>query len=115
MIFIVQFLSTLVKDLVRQRQSRNLKYNDVLNNLIEVAAEHSEMTEDIMYKTCVQFFTDGYETASQVFGVLIYFLTVNPDVQSRLQDDIDELFDGKEPGEELSQDDVTGLKYLDQV
>ena len=51
---------------MRQRRSARLQYRDVLNSLIEVAAEHVEMTDEIMYKTCVQFFTDGYETASQV-------------------------------------------------
>ena len=40
---------------------------------------------------------------------------MNEEIQSKLQDDIDELFEGKEPGEELSQDEVTGMKYLDQV
>ena len=50
-----------------------------------------------------------------MFGVLLYFLTMNPDVQSKLQDDIDDLFDSKRPGEPVTQDDVTGLKYLDQV
>ena len=60
-----QFLSTLCKDLVKQRRIRKMEYNDVLNNLIEVAAEHMGMTEDIMYKTCVQFFTDGYDSAAQ--------------------------------------------------
>ena len=53
--------------MVKHRRSNNLQYNDVLNNLMEVAAEHPEMTEEMMYKTVVQFFTDGYETASQVF------------------------------------------------
>ena len=50
-----------------------------------------------------------------MFGVLIYFLTMNPEVQSKLQDLIDDLFESKSPGEPVSQDDVTGLKYLDQV
>ena len=40
---------------------------------------------------------------------------MNPEVQSKLQDDIDDLFDSKSPGEPVTQDDVTGLKYLDQV
>ena len=53
--------------MVKHRRTRHLQYNDVLNNLIEVAAEHPEMTDEMMYKTVVQFFTDGYETASQVF------------------------------------------------
>ena len=59
-------MSTLCKDIVRQRKNRNIQHKDVLNNLIEVASDHPEMSDEILYKTCVQLFTDGYETASQV-------------------------------------------------
>jgi len=110
-----KFLSTLCKDLVKQRRLRKMQYNDVLNNLIEVAAEHTEMTEEIMYKTCVQFFTDGYDSAAQTFGVLLYYLTINPDIQEKLQSDIDDLFETDAPGEEISQEDINNMKYLDQV
>ena len=48
-------------------------------------------------------------------GVLVYYLVVYPEVQSRLQEEIDELFDGKDEGEDLTQDDITGMAYLDQV
>ena len=48
-------------------------------------------------------------------GVLVYYLVVYPEVQSRLQEEIDELFDGKDEGEDLTQDDITGMVYLDQV
>ena len=92
-----------------------MQYNDVFNNLIEVAAEHTEMTEEIMYKTCVQFFTDGYDSAAQTFGVLLYYLTINPDIQEKLQADIDDLFETKAPGEGVSQEDINSMKYLDQV
>ena len=34
--------------------------------MIEVSKVNPEMTEEIMYKSCVQFFNDGYETASLV-------------------------------------------------
>ena len=40
---------------------------------------------------------------------------MNPDVQSKLQDEIDDLFESKRRGEVVTQDDVTSLKYLDQV
>ena len=56
---------------MKQRRIRKMEYNDVLNNLIEVAAEHMGMTEDIMYKTCVQFFTDGYDSAAQALEKFI--------------------------------------------
>ena len=47
--------------------------------------------------------------------MLVYYLVVYPEVQSRLQEEIDELFDGKDEGEDLTQDDITGMAYLDQV
>ena len=109
----------------------------MLNNLIEVSKINPDMTDEILYKTFVQFFGDGYESASQVnamcmedersiniyfcikcvqvFGFLIYQIVVNPDVQTKLQQEIDDVFDGKEEGEDLSADDITNMTYLDQV
>ena len=103
------------RDVVKQRENNNLQFNDMLNNLIEVSKQYPEMTEEIMYKTCVQLFSDGYETASSVFGVLVYYLAVYPEVQEQLQEEIDEVFDSKTDGEEIDQGDVTNMKYLDQV
>ena len=48
-------------------------------------------------------------------GVLTFYLAAYPDVQEKLQDEIDELFDSKDDGEELQAEDLTGMKYLDQV
>merc|ERR1712227_188931 len=39
-----------------------------------------------------KFFGDGYESASQVFGFLIYQIVVNPDVQAQLYEEIDDIF-----------------------
>jgi len=110
-----KYISNLCKSVVKQRLDQKLQYNDMLNSLIEVSKEHPEMTEEIMYKTCIQFFSDGYESAGMVFGVLAYYLAVYPDVQSRLQDEIDDLMEGKEEGEELTQEDITSMTYLEQV
>ena len=46
---------------------------------------------------------------------MIYQIVVNPDVQTKLQQEIDDVFDGKEEGEDLSADDITNMTYLDQV
>ena len=80
----VQYLDKLCRDVVRQRRSGGAQHHDMLNNLIEVAKVRGngwmmmtwhvslhkkvnpDMTEEIMYKTCVQFFGDGYGSASEV-------------------------------------------------
>ena len=51
----------------------------------------------------------------EAFGVVLYYLVVYPDIQRRLQDEIDEIFDGKSEDEELEADDITNMTYLDQV
>lgn len=61
----VQYLSKLCREIIKQREKQNLQYNDMLNNLIELSKINPDMTEEMMIKTCVQFFGDGYETASQ--------------------------------------------------
>ena len=42
-------------------------------------------------------------------------MTVYPDVQAKLQDEIDDLFESKDDGEEITSEDVTNMTYLDQV
>ena len=59
-------MSKLCREVIRQREKQNLQYNDMLNNLIELSKINPDMTEEMMIKTCVQFFSDGYESASQV-------------------------------------------------
>ena len=51
----------------------------------------------------------------QVSGVLIYYLTVYPEVQARLQEEIDELFETEDDTDEITADDITNMTYLDQV
>ena len=71
MILDFQYISNLCKSVVKQRLDQKLQYNDMLNSLIEVSKEHPEMTEEIMYKTCIQFFSDGYESAGMVRIIMI--------------------------------------------
>ena len=105
----------------------------MFNNLIEVSKVNPDMTEEVMYKTAVQFFSDGYDSAAlvslrsivltikvnsfqmQVVCVCLYYLAVNPDVQHKLQEEIDEMFESKDEGEEIDADDITNLRYLEQV
>ena len=79
---IFQFISNLCKSVVKTRKDQNLQYNDMLNSLIEVSKEHLEMTEEIMYKTCTQFFTDGYESAGMVMDANGWMITIHTHIVS---------------------------------
>ena len=92
-----------------------MEVRDVLGNLMQVAEENPDMTEEMMYKTCVQFFTDGYDTASQALSVLMYHLARNPDIQEKVHDEIDAIFDEKNEGDHIDEKDLSKMPYLDQV
>ena len=38
-----------------------------------------------------------------------------PEVQTKLQEEIDEVVEGKDEDEEIHADDITNMSYLDQV
>ena len=59
-------MNKVLGDIVKQRKQQNLQYNDMFNNLIEVSKVNPDMTEEVMYKTAVQFFSDGYDSAALV-------------------------------------------------
>ena len=104
-----------MENIVEKRKQSGQEVKDILQNLIDVGKENPEMTSEMIYKTCVQFFTDGYGTASMALSVLLHHLAYNPDVQERIQEEIDSVFDSKEEDKELEQEDFNSLQYLDQV
>jgi len=109
------FFMKLCKQIVEHRKQSGQEVKDVLQNLIDVGKENPEMTPEMMYKTCVQFFTDGYDSASMALSVLLHHLAYNSDVQERIQEEIDGIFDSKEEDGEIEQEDFNSLQYLDQV
>jgi len=110
-----KFFSNLCRRIVHERKNLKMEVKDVLGNLINVAEENPAMTEEMMYKTCVQFFTDGYETASAAISVLIYYLAVNQEIQEKVQEEIDEMFENKGENTQVEEKDLNGMPYLDQV
>ena len=50
-----------------------------------------------------------------MLSVTVYYLTVYPEIQTKLQEEIDELFENKNDGEEIEADDITKMTYLDKV
>lgn len=72
-----------------------------------------EWTENDIVAQAVLFFIAGFETASTLLCFLVHELTINPEVQKKLQDEIDDLI--AEKGETLNYNDLMRLKYLDMV
>jgi len=61
----------------------------------------------------VSFFLAGFETVSTLLCFATHLLATHPDVQSRLQEEIDMTL--KKDGGNLTYEAVHGMKYLDMV
>lgn len=106
-----------MRECVKQRKNGKLIGNDIFGTLIQIHLNSpEECTEEMLIKTATQFSSAGYGTTAESFNSLLYFVAVNPEVQSKLQEEIDAVFDGKQLEEdEFTDDDLIDLKYLDYV
>jgi cytochrome P450 family 9 len=130
----------LITDTIRQRRLSKIKRNDLVDLMMAAAKTEldsdeekdsgiSEDTEDESSKLCykrkgkelddeliiataVVLFVTGYETTSTALSLLLWLLAKNPEVQTKLQSEVDR---ATENGGELGYDQIQALEYLDMV
>ena len=73
----------------------------------------TEWDDDDLAAQVVLFFLAGFDTASTLLCFATHLLATHPDVQSRLQEEIDMTLN-KDEGN-LTYEAVQGMKYLDMV
>jgi cytochrome P450 family 9 len=73
----------------------------------------TEWDDDDMAAQVVLFFLAGFDTASTLLCFAAHQLATHPDIQSRLQEEIDMTLD-KDRGK-LTYEAVQNMKYLDMV
>ena len=91
--------------------------NDVLSTLIRIQEENPDDLDQIaLEKTVMQYLFDGYNTTAEAATGIIAFLISHPKVLSKLQGEIDDVFDAKEEGDiDLSDTDINEMNYLDCI
>jgi len=70
--------------------------------------------DDDLYAQCFIFFFAGFDTISTVMTFISYELMINPDVQTKLQEEIDEMNERLD-GKKVNYEQIQGMKYMDQV
>ena len=73
----------------------------------------TEWDDDDLTAQVVLFFLAGFDTASTLLCFASHLLATHPDVQSRLQEEIDITLN--KDGGNLTYEAVHGMKYLDMV
>ncbi|XP_055345482.1 cytochrome P450 3A24-like isoform X2 [Paramacrobiotus metropolitanus] len=88
---------------------------DILSDVISNSTEPSyhsnyKLTTEELVAQSVIFFLAGYDTTASALSFLTYCLTVNPDIQERLRDEIDSVMSDREVA---TYDLIAKMEYLD--
>lgn len=136
------FINT-IDTTIKERKEKNIIRPDILNLLLQAQKndvtlkqeEESKPTEagfatvkefsfgnidkrntlsDVdLYAQCLTFFFAGFETVANALTLTIYELALNKDIQDRLREEIDEVWQSFD--KKLNYEALTGMKYMDMV
>ncbi|XP_017770221.1 PREDICTED: cytochrome P450 9e2-like isoform X3 [Nicrophorus vespilloides] len=105
------FFKGLVKENIEMREVNGIKRNDLINLLME--ARKKELSHEDITAQALVFFFAGFDSVSTLMSFLAYELALNPEVQDKLRDEIDETLISCKGN--LRYEDLQSMKYLDMV
>ncbi|XP_077285151.1 cytochrome P450 9e2-like isoform X2 [Arctopsyche grandis] len=138
----ISFFRNLVESSIKIREKSGIIRNDMIKILIETkngslkhdknstdsfetgfaTVQESEIgkrnvsrkwTDDELTAQAMLFFIAGFDSTSNLIIYIIYELACNPDIQKKLQNEIDDYI--KISGEDISYDKLSSLNYLDMT
>ncbi|KAI2474288.1 hypothetical protein C4B38_000356 [Diabrotica virgifera virgifera] len=123
-----RFFRNLIKDAVYARKAESIVRPNMIHLMIQAQNKlkekpqnsdvvnednNLEITMEDITAHALIFFIAGFESSSGLMCYMAYELVVNPDIQTRLRQEIDEAFE--ECNGTLSYEAVMKMKYLDMV
>uniref|UniRef100_A0A182PZA4 Uncharacterized protein n=1 Tax=Anopheles epiroticus TaxID=199890 RepID=A0A182PZA4_9DIPT len=85
------------------------------SNEEKIIPEHMVMlSESEMVAQCLIFFLAGFDTIATLMSFIVYELTLAPDIQQRLYDEIQQVNEQLE-GKSLTYDALQRMRYLDMI
>ncbi|KAK0199521.1 cytochrome P450 [Desarmillaria ectypa] len=95
-------------------------HRDIISVLLkanENAAEDAKMTEDELTGQMTVFIFGAQDTTSSALSRILYLLSVRPDIQDKIRDDLQTALQSKLDGESerLEYDEISELPWLDAV
>nr|AVL92845.1 CYP450 [Locusta migratoria] len=126
-----EYFRAMVRDTVEHREQNNVTRNDFMQLLIQLknkgcvdsdkGGSHTEGEEDDAWRLSIDdiaaqafvFFIAGFETSSSTVSFALHELAFNPDIQARVQEEIDAVL--KENKGEVTYEAVNNMHYLDKV
>ncbi|PNF31078.1 Cytochrome P450 9e2 [Cryptotermes secundus] len=125
---LANFFRSLVHNTISTREEKGIVRPDMIHLLMQAkkgtlqgednGTTNGKITkpkweDDDITAQVVQFLLAGFDTAATLLYFASHLLAMHPDIQSRLQDEIDQTL--KEDRGKLTYEAVHGMKYLDMV
>ncbi|XP_058802793.1 cytochrome P450 9e2-like [Phymastichus coffea] len=111
-----KFFTNVIDEMVRTRDEHGISRPDMIQlmmNARETEKKYLKLDINEMTAQAFIFFLAGFETTSTQMCLLTHQLAINPDIQDRLQNEIDQVLE--ETGGNPSYDAIQGMPYLDAV
>ncbi|XP_014218046.1 cytochrome P450 9e2-like [Copidosoma floridanum] len=114
---IANFFEAIIGDAIKTRDAKGIRRPDMLQLMMDArekgAGKHVKLDITNMTAQAFIFFFGGFDTSSTQMCIIAHELTINPDIQKRLQREIDEVM--KRTGGQPKYEDVNSMLYLDAV
>lgn len=113
---VAQFFENVVSNMVKTRDEKGISRPDMIQLMMNARGKTSDKLKlDITQMTAQAFifFFGGFDTTSTQMCIIAHELAINPDIQKRLQNEIDEVV--VKSGGNPSYEDIQGMTYLDAV
>lgn len=111
------FFMRTVRETVQYREQNGIQSNDFFNSLMEIKKYQTNdqlkgLTIEQMAAQAFVFFLAGFETSSTAMGFALYELALNPLVQDKLRQEINDCF---AKHKKFTYECLQDMPYMDQV
>nr|UEN71138.1 cytochrome P450 4AV17 [Meteorus pulchricornis] len=112
-----RFFNGLVRDTIAYRDEKGITRPDMIQLMMETRNDRNgqkpELTIQDMTSQAFIFFFGGFDTSSTFMCFLAHSISANPEVQTKLQNEIDEVYDKYHV--EPTYEAINSMQYLDAV
>lgn len=115
---VTAFFMNVVRNTIEYREKNNIQRNDFMDLLIKLKNEdnHGDVTKGLTVNQIAAqsflFFIAGYETSSTTMLFALYELALNPEIQTKLRNEIQSAF---KKHENFTYEMMMDIPYLDQT
>ncbi|XP_011864116.1 PREDICTED: cytochrome P450 9e2-like isoform X1 [Vollenhovia emeryi] len=112
----MRYFQASIRNEITTRYATKMTRPDMIQLMIdnnESSAKRVQLDMDEMIAQAYAFYFAGFETSSAVMSFIAYNIVTNPDVQIKLQQEIDEIL--KESNGNVTYETINQLEYLNAV